>query len=173
MEIDTGDSYPGRQAPRRIPFVVREEVTRQLSELQKSGVIRPSKFPWASPVVLVRKCDGTHRFCVYYRALNSVTKSDGFTLRRMDELLDQLGKSKYFSTIVLASGFRQICMHPMSQEKTTFITHQGLYEFQVMPFRLTNALVVFKRLMKQVIAPLKVTPGPKYVSAYLDDVLEF
>ena len=173
MEIDTGDSYPKRQAPRQMPFAVREEVARQLNEMQESGVIRPSKSPWASPVVLVRKRDGTHRFCVDYRALNSVTKSDSFPLPRIDELLDQLGKAKYFSTIDLASGFWQIRMHPMSQEKTAFITHQGLYEFKVMPFGLTNAPAVFQRLMEQVIAPLRVAPGPEYVSAYLDDVLVF
>ena len=105
MKIDTGDSYPKRQAPRRMPFAVREEVARQLSDMQKNGVISPSKSPWASPVVLVRKRDGTHRFCVDYRELNSVTKSDSFPLPRIDELLDQLGESKYFSTIDLASGF--------------------------------------------------------------------
>ena len=138
--------------------------------MQKNGVISPSKSPWASPVVLVRKRDGTHRFCVDYRVLNSVTKSDSFPLPRIDELLDQLGESKYFSTIDLASGFWQ---HPTAQEKTAFITHQGLYEFHVMPFGLTNAPAVFQRLMQQVIAPLKVTPGPEYVSVYLDDILVF
>ena len=126
MEIDTGDAYSRRQAPRRMPFAVREEVARQLSEMQTNRVIKPSKSPWASPVVLVRKRDGTHRFCVDYRALNSVTKPDSFPLPRIDELLDQLGKSKYFSTIDLASGFWQIRMHPTAQEKTAFITSRSL-----------------------------------------------
>ena len=173
MKIDTGDSYPKRQAPRRMPFAVREEVARQLSDMQKNGVISPSKSPWTSPVVLVRKRDCTHRFCVDYTVLNSVTKSDSFTLPRIDELLDQLGESKYFSTIDLASGFWQIRLHPTAQEKTAFTTHQGLYEFRVMPFGLTNAPAVFQRLMQQVMAPLKVTPGPDYVSVYLDDILVF
>jgi hypothetical protein len=132
MEIDTGDANPKRQAPRRMPFAVREEVARQLNDMQMNGVIEPSKSSWASPVVLVRKRDGTHRFCVDYRALNSVTKQDSFPLPRIDELLDHLGKCKYFSTINLASGLWQIRMHPTAQEKTAFITHQGLYQFRVM-----------------------------------------
>ena len=91
MEIDTGDSPPKQQAPRRMPFAVREEVAQQLKMMQSDGVIEPSNSPWSSPVVLIRKRDGTHRFCVDYRALNSVTKPDSFLLSRIDELLDQLG----------------------------------------------------------------------------------
>ena len=162
MEIDTGNAHPKRQAPRQMPFAVREEVARQLSEMQNNGVIEPSKSPWASLVVLVRKRDATHRFCVDYRALNSVTKQDSFPLPRIDELLDQLGDSKYFFTIDLASGFWQIHMHPTAKEKTAFTTHQGLYEFRVMPFGLTNAPAVFQRLMQQVIGPLDAVPGPSF-----------
>ena len=131
---------------------------------------QPSRYPWASPVVLVRKHDGTHRFCVDYRALNSVTKPDRFPLPRIDDLLDQLGESKYFSTIDLASGFWQI---RMAKEKTAFVTHQGLYEFRVMPFGLTNAPAVFQRLMQHVVCPLNPTTGRDFVSVYLDDILVF
>ena len=115
--------------------------------MQETGVIKPSNSRWASPVVLVRKKDGTHRFCVNYQELNSVTKADTFPLPRIDDLLDQLGKSAYFSTLDLATGYWQIWLHPNSQEKTAFVTPQGLYEFQVMPFGLTNAPAVFQRLM--------------------------
>ena len=103
---------------------------------QESGVIQPSNSPWASPVVLVRKKDGTHRFCVDYREVNAVTKKDKFPLPRVDDLLDQLGKAQYFSTLYLASGYWQIKVHPESQAKTA---HQGLHEFCVMPLGLTNA----------------------------------
>ena len=173
MEIDTGDNPPKRQPARRMPFAVRPEVARQLSQMQNAGVIEPSRSPWASPVVLVRKRDGTHRFCVDYRALNSVTKPDRFPLPRIDDLLDQLGESKYFSTIDLASGFWQIRMHPAAKEKTAFVTHQGLYEFRVMPFGLTNAPAVFQRLMQHVVCPLNPTTGRDFVSVYLDDILVF
>ena len=173
MQIDTGDSSPRRQPPRRIPFAVRQEVATQLRKMQDGGVIRPSSSPWASPVVLVRKRDGTLRFCIDYRDLNSVTKADTFPLPRVDELLDQLGKSKYFSTLDLASGYWQVQVHPDSREKTAFVTHQGLYEFQVMPFGLKNAPAVFQRLMQRVLMGLNPEEGPDFVSVYLDDVLVF
>ena len=117
MEINTGDAYPRKQRMRRMPFALRQEVARQLRSMQENGVIQPSKSPWASPVVLVRKRDGSHRLCVDYRSLNAVTKRDNFPLPRIDDLLDVLGQSKYFSTIDLASGFWQIQLHPNSQEK--------------------------------------------------------
>ena len=94
MEINTGDAYPRKQRMRRMPFALWQEVARQLRSMQENGVIQPSKSPWASPVVLVRKRDGSHRFCVDYRSLNAVTKRDNFPLPRIDDLLDVLGQSK-------------------------------------------------------------------------------
>ena len=151
MVIDTGDAPPLKQAARRLPFSVHQEVARQLKEMQRDRVIEPSNFPWASHVVLVRKRNGSHRFCVDYRGLNTLTKADTFPLPRVDELLDQLGKSKYFSTIDLATGFWQIKMHSDSREETAFVTTQGLFHFRVMPFGLTNAPAVFQRLMQRVV----------------------
>ena len=173
LEIDTGDSPPQNQPARRMPFMVRQGVARQLETMQQQGVIQPSKSPWASPVVLVRKKDGTHCFCVDYRRLNSVTKTDTYPLPRIDDLLDQLGHSKYFTTLDLAAGYWQIRVHPASQEKTAFVTPQGLFEFRVMPFRLCNAPAVFQRLMQQVLQGLNPSDGPDYVSVYIDDVLVF
>ena len=108
MEIDTGNAVPKRQPTRRTPFTAREEISRQLSLMQEQGMIRPSSSPWASPVVLVRKKDGSLRFCVDYRGINSVTKPDQFPLPRIDDLLDQLGHCKYFSTLDLAAGYWQV-----------------------------------------------------------------
>ena len=124
MTIETGDAMPRRQPVRRMPFSVRLEVARQLDEMQSRGVIQPSSSPWASPVVLVRKKDGSLRFCIDYRHLNLVTKPDVFPLPRLDDLLDQLGQSKFFSTLDLASGYWQVKVHPDAREKTAFITHQ-------------------------------------------------
>ena len=115
--------------------------------MQEQGVIRPSSSPWASPVVLVRKRDGSLRFCVDYRGINSVTKPNQFPLPRIDDLLDQLGHCKYFSTLDLAAGYWQVQMTPTSWEKTAFTTHKGLYEFNVMTFSLRNVPAVFQRLM--------------------------
>ena len=126
-----------------MPFVVRQEIARQLQDMQRDGVIQPLNSPWSSPVVTVKKKDGTHHFCVDYRGLNAVTKADAFPLPRVDDLLDQLGGAKYFSTLDLASWFWQIQMEPHSREKTAFVTPHGLYEFLVMPFGLTNAPAVF------------------------------
>ena len=136
-------------------------------------MIESSSSPWASPIVLVKKRDGTHRFCVDYRGLNAVTMPDSFPLPRIDDLLEQLGESKYFSTIDLASGFWQIRMHPLSQPKTAFVVPQGLFEFRVMPFGLTNAPGVFQRLMQRVLSGLNKPDGPRFVSVYLDDILVF
>ena len=93
LHIDTGDALPKKQPVRRVPFAVRHEIARQLKEMQSGDVIQPSSSPWASPIVLVRKKDGNLRFCVDFRCLNSVTKPHTFPLPRIDDLLDQLGKS--------------------------------------------------------------------------------
>ena len=113
-------------------------------------------------MVLVRKKDGSLRFCIDVRGLNAVTKTDLY-----------LGRAKFFSTLDLAAGYWQVQVHPDSVEKTAFITHQGLYEFAVMPFGLKNAPAVFQRLMQRVLMGLNPVDGPGFVSVYLDDILVF
>ena len=119
MEINTGNASPKKQALRRMPYTARQEIARQIEEMQRNGVIQPSQSPWSRPVVLVKKKDGSQRFCVDYSELNSVTKVDMFLLPCRDDLLDQLGESRYFSTLNLASGFWQIPVHPNSREKNS------------------------------------------------------
>ena len=173
LEVDTGDVTPIKQPTRRMPFAAREEVAKQLRKMRQMQVVQPSKSPWSSPVVLVRKKDGSHRFCIDYRGLNAVTKGDSFPLPRIDDLLDDLGNARYFSTLDLASGFWQIPVHKKSQEKTAFSTPFGLFEFRKMPFGLKNAPSVFQRLMQQVLAGVNPDQGPNFVAAYIDDLLVF
>ena len=171
MHIDTGSATPRKQPVRRVLFAVREELACQLMRMQEQGVIQPSSSPWASPIVLVRKKDGTLRICVDYRHLNSVTKPDTFPLPRIDDLLDQLGSAKCFTTLDLAAGYWQIRVAEDSVEKTAFVTPTGLFEFRVMPFGLTNAPAVFQRLMQKVLNGLNPARGPGFVVVYIDDIL--
>ena len=122
-------------------------------------------------MVLVRKRDGSLLFCVDYRNLNSVTKPDLFPLPRIDDLLDNLGKDRYFTTLDLAAGYWQIRVKTDSQEKTAFITHQGWYEFKVMPFGVMNAPAVFQCLMQKVLIKLKTSED--FIAIYLDDIIIF
>ena len=165
--INTGDHEPIRQPPRRLPFSLRSKTNELVREMLKQGVIQASTSPWASPVVLVEKKDRSIRFYVDYRRLNAVTKMEVFPLPRIDDSLDMLSKSKFFSTLDLASGFWQVEMEPSSRRKTAFVTHSGLYEFGVMPFGLVNAPSTFQRLMESVLAGLS---GEKCI-VYIDDIL--
>ena len=137
--INTGDHPPIRQPVRRMPFALHEKVKEMVNEMISQDVIRPSKSPWASPIVLVQKKDGGIRFCIDYRRLNHITKLDVFPLPRIDDTFDQLSGSKFFTTLDLASGYWQVRMDSVSQEKTAFVTYSGLYEFKKMPFGLVNA----------------------------------
>ncbi len=108
--IQTGDHPPIRQPARRVPFALQGKVEDMVDDMLRRGVIQPSNSPWASPIVLVAKKDGSTRFCVDYRRLNSVTKMDVFPLPRIDDSLVLLAKSKYFTTLDLASGYWQVAM---------------------------------------------------------------
>ena len=165
--IDTGDSAPIKQPPRRLPFALRQHMRQLIQDMLEREVITPLSSPWASLVVLVAKHDGSTRFCVDYRRLNAVTKQDVFPLPRIDDSLDLLSGSTYFSSLDLASGYWQVGMEPGSQEKTAFATPEGLYEFTVMPFGLCNAPATFQRLMEGVLAGL----AREKCLIYLDDVL--
>ena len=167
--IHTGDNRPVKMNPRKIPVHFEKEVEAQLEQMQRQGVIRPSQSPWAAPVVLVRKKDGGLRFCVDYRRLNDLTVKDAYPLPRIDDTLDALGSAKWFSTLDLASGFWQLEVNPQHREKTAFVTKQGLWEFNVFPYGLTNAPSTFQRLMELVLG------GLQWIKClvYLDDIIIF
>src|SRR5262249_47163707 len=110
--------------------IIKEEIDK----MEKAGVIRKSYGPWASPVVIVDKKDGSKRFCVDYRKLNKITITDAHPLPRIDDLLEQFRTARWFTSLDLASGYWQIEMEERDKEKTAFTCPYGLYEFNVMPF---------------------------------------
>ena len=165
--INTGDHAPIYQHAHRIPFALRDLAEEMVKDMLDQNIVKPSHSPWASPVVLVKKKDGSMRFCVDYRRLNSVTKRDVHPLPRIDDTLDALAGARYFSTLDLASGYWQVAINPADREKTAFVTHSGLFEFTVMPFGLCNAPATFQRLMETVLEGL----ARKQCFVYLDDIL--
>jgi len=167
--IDTGNEKPINQVPYRAGYYERGIIEEQVQKMLKDGIISESKSPWASPVVLVKKKDGSTRFCVDYRKLNAITKKDVYPIPRIDDSLNALGGMKYCSTFDLAQGYWQIPMDQDAKLKTAFTTHCGLYEFNVMPFGLCNAPATFQRAMDMALA------GMKWQSClvYIDDIIVF
>ena len=153
--IDTGDAMPIKQRPYRVSPDVKKEIDRQVDEMLEKGIIRESVSPWSSPVVLVKKKDGSYRFCVDFRKVNKVTKVDSFPMPLVADALDSLAGASVFSVLDLKSGFWQIQMQKDSQQKTAFSTHNGLYEFLTMPFGLVNSGASFQRLMGHILRGLE------------------
>ncbi|KAH9086314.1 hypothetical protein LEN26_020244 [Aphanomyces euteiches] len=164
-----GRCYPDQIRPVRVSQKEGELMEAEIQQYLDLGLIRPSTSPWASPVLMIRKPDGSIRFCIDYRKLNDVTIKDRYPMPRVDDLLDVLGKSKYFSTMDVASGYWNVRMEEKSIEKTAFICKFGLYEWLVMPFGLCNAVPQFERLMEDVLRDQLW----KSCLVYLDDVIVF
>ena len=167
--IETGDHPPIRSRPYRVPYAQKETIEKHIEDMLHRNVIQPSVSPWASPVVLVPKSDGSSRFCVDFRKVNKITKKDSYPLPLISESLDALGGAKFFSSLDLVSGYWQVEMDPASREKTAFVTHAGLYEYTTMPFGLCNAPGTFQRLMECVLRGL----NWQIALIYLDDVLVY
>lgn len=146
--IDVGNAKPIKLPPRRLPIHQKEVAEQEINNMLDNGIIESSNSPWASPIVLAKKKDGTTRFCVDYRKLNSVTIKDAYPLPKIDESISSLSGARYFCTLDLASRFWQVAMEDGDKKYTAFTTHKGLFQFKVMPFGLSNSPATFERLME-------------------------
>lgn len=167
--INTGSSAPICQHPYRHSPFEREVIKAQVEEMLRDGVIRESHSPWSSPVVLVKKPQGGWRFCVDFRRVNAVTEKDVHPLPRIDDILDLLQGSRYFTTLDLTSGYWQVGIREEDKSKTAFACGSGLYEFNVVPFGLCNAPATFQRMINKVLSGLLW----RVCLAYLDDIVIF
>ncbi|XP_049332461.1 retrovirus-related Pol polyprotein from transposon opus [Astyanax mexicanus] len=168
-DIPLLDDVPVRQRYRRIPPSDYDAVKAHIHQLLENQVIQESCSPYASPIVLVKKKDGTLRMCVDYRQLNAKTRKDAFPLPRIEETLDALSGAQWFSTMDLASGYNQIPVTESDRPKTAFCTPFGLFHFTRMPFGLCNAPSTFQRLMERMFGD----QNCQSLLLYLDDIIVF
>lgn len=165
--INTGNANPIKQKMRRTPLHFQDQEKSHLEKLLSLGIIRPSSSEWAAAPVLVRKKDGSLRYCLDFRALNSVTVKDSFPLPLIEDCLDTLEGSEYFSCLDLACGYYQVELDAESISKSAFITKFGLFEHTRMPFGLCNAPATFQRAMELVLRGMTW----KEVLVYIDDII--
>nr|GFD28911.1 putative reverse transcriptase domain-containing protein [Tanacetum cinerariifolium] len=158
---------PVARAPYRLAPSGMKDLSEQLKDLSDKGSIRPSSSPWGAPVLFVKKKDGSFRMCIDYRELNKLTVKNCYPLPRIDDLFNQFQGSSVYSKINLRSGYHQLRVREEDIPKTTFRTRYGHYEFQAMPFRLTNAPAVFMDLMNRVCKPYL----DKFMITFINDIL--
>ena len=157
-----------KMKPYRTPIKHREVIDKAINEMLDVDVIRRSRSPWSFPVVIVDKKDGSKQFCVDFRKLNQITKKNSYPLPLIDDILALLGKAKCFTSLDLNSGYWQVAMDEKDKETTAFSCHKGLFEFNVIPFGLSNALAVFQEFMSVVLQGCN-----DFATAYLDDIMVF
>ena len=151
--------------PYSLPHAMQKEVEKELDNMLKLSVIEPSTSAYASPIVIVRKPDGSNRVCVDFRKLNKVTVFDPEPMPQPEQIFAKLEKDQYFSTFDVTKGYWQIPVNEEDKAFTAFVTHKGLHQFKVMPFGLVNAPATFNRAMR------KLLYGNEHLDNYVDDVL--
>ena len=167
--INTGVEPPIAVHPRRISHANRQIIQTEVQKLLDNHIIEPSNSPWSSPVVIIKKSDGSPRFCVDYRRLNSITQKDIYPLPRVDDIIDRLGGSHIFSKLDLRSGFFQVPLALDEREKTAFSTPDGHWQFTRLPQGLKNSPSVFQRLMNSTLGLLRWD----ICLSYIDDIIVY
>ena len=167
--IETGDAPPVKLPPRRTPIALAEAERQTLQSLWEKDVIEPSTSPWAAPLVLVKKPDGSTRICVDYRKHNQIITMDSYPLPRITDCLDCLAKATIFSAGDVNSAYYQIPVRKEDIPKTAFITKYGLYQYKVMPMGMKTSPATYQRLMELVLMNLQW----QSCIAFLDDFLVF
>ena len=169
-DIELLDHEPFKERLRRITPPLVEEVRQHIQEMLDGGAICPSQSPWCNAVVLVRKKDGSLRFCNDFQHLNAKTKKDSYPLPQMQETMESMVGTRYFSCMDLKRGFWQVKMLEKACQYTAFtVGSMGMYEFLHMLYGLCNAPATFQRLMQYCLGELNLT----YTLIYLDDVIVY
>ena len=168
-KIVTHDALPVNHKPRRIPVAWEKDVDEQVSEMLNNDIIRPSYSPWNAPVILVKKKDNTTRFVCDFRGVNDVTKKDTYPLPHIKDVIDKMAGSKYWSTLDAASAYWSIPLSEADKEKTAFAVPRGKFEFNVMPFGLSNSGASYQRMMDMCLSGLSTDK----VLSYMDDIVIF
>ena len=166
-EIKLVSDDPVRSRPYAVPHALRDTIKTEIDSMLKMGIIEPVESPYASPIVIVKKKDGTNRFCIDYRKVNRVTQFDAEPIGNQEEIFARLSKGKFFSKLDLTKGYWQIPVKKSSQVVTAFISSEGLYAFKFMPFGLVNAGATFCRMMRIVLR------GLLNVENFVDDILGY
>jgi hypothetical protein len=167
VDFTVTDPSPARQKVSAIPYAKREALKKEVDSLLLAGIVSPSSSPYSAGVVLLKKPSGEHRLCIDYRRLNAVTTFQAEPLPDVDHLFANLQGAKYFTRIDLSKGYYQIPIPPHLRYLTAFSTPDGHFEFNVMPFGLSNAPSIFTRMMRKLLAPIP-NPGLHH---FMDDIL--
>ncbi|EFO93101.1 hypothetical protein CRE_10000 [Caenorhabditis remanei] len=168
VHIYTNTEVPIKGRPYRVPVKYQAELEKHIESLLKSRRITESNTPWTSPIVIVKKKNGSLRVCLDFRKLNEATIPDNFPLPRIDSILEKVGGSSYFSSLDMANGYLQLRLDPASSYKCGFITDQKVYAYTHLPFGLRSAASYFQRALRTVLGGLE-----EEVLVYIDDILVF
>ena len=163
--VELTSEEPVRSRPYTVPYAVRQELKDEVRKMQDLGVIRESASPYASPVVIVGKKDGSKRICIDYRKLNKITVPDPEPMTPAVDVFQRVGHAQYFTKIDLSKGYWQVPVHEQDIHKTAFVTLDGKYEFLKMPFGMMNSGATLVRGIR------KLLEGMEHVDSYIDDIL--